>query len=405
MRIFLAVVFSLAISLTTQGQQPLSKPIVLTEEAKQLHNSCLVIDGHNDLMWEVRKQSSGDFQKLDIAKRQPQIHTDIPRLREGNLGAQFWSVWVPVEKGDTSFLTTLEQIELVHKMVETYPDTFELATTAADIERISQDGKIASLIGVEGGHCIQESLSNLNHFYERGARYMTLTHSDSLSWADSSTDAPRSGGLSPFGHQVIQRMNQLGMMVDISHVSVDTMNAAMDVSQAPVIFSHSSARAVANTPRNVPDEILKRVHDSEGIIMVNFYSSFVVPSSAIRYTKRKDLQRELSERLDPAQVKVHLAKWDRENPVEQGTVHHLLDHIDHLADVAGWQHVGLGGDFDGVDTLPKGMEDVSKYPYITQGLLDRGYTHEQIRGILGGNLIRVMKQVEQVAQGMKKSSS
>ncbi|MHC2067179.1 dipeptidase [Bremerella sp. T1] len=405
MRIFLAVVFSLAISLTTQGQQPLSKPIVLTEEAKQLHNSCLVIDGHNDLMWEVRKQSSGDFQKLDIAKRQPQIHTDIPRLREGNLGAQFWSVWVPVEKGDTSFLTTLEQIELVHKMVETYPDTFELATTAADIERISQDGKIASLIGVEGGHCIQESLSNLNHFYERGARYMTLTHSDSLSWADSSTDAPRSGGLSPFGHQVIQRMNQLGMMVDISHVSVDTMNAAMDVSKAPVIFSHSSARAVANTPRNVPDEILKRVHDSEGIIMVNFYSSFVVPSSAIRYTKRKDLQRELSERLDPAQVKVHLAKWDRENPVEQGTVHHLLDHIDHLADVAGWQHVGLGGDFDGVDTLPKGMEDVSKYPYITQGLLDRGYTHEQIRGILGGNLIRVMKQVEQVAQGMKKSSS
>lgn len=383
------------------------KKMTLSPEAKRIHESALVIDGHNDLMWEVRQKGDSSFEKIDIRQPQPKIHTDIPRLKAGNVGAQFWSVYVPATLGDdgTAFLTTLEQIALVKKMVELYPDQFELATTVDDIERISKTGKVASLIGVEGGHCIQESLANLNHLYDQGARYMTLTHSKNLSWADSSTDEEQTGGLSPFGVEVVQRMNRLGMMVDISHVSPKTMHAAMDVSKAPVIFSHSSARSVADSPRNVPDDVLKRVHDTEGIVMVNFYSAFVVPESAARYSVRFALKQKLIDEVGLAEANVRMAKWDRENPMDLGTIEDVLDHIDHLVKVAGWEHVGLGADFDGVDALPVGLEDVSRYPYITQGLLDRGYTEEQIRGILGENLIRVMRKVEEAAAELKKDST
>ncbi|PQO42826.1 membrane dipeptidase [Blastopirellula marina] len=383
------------------------KKMTLSPEAKRIHESALVIDGHNDLMWEVREKGDSSFEKIDIRKPQPKIHTDIPRLKAGNVGAQFWSVYVPATLGDdgTAFLTTLEQIALVKKMVELYPDQFELATTVDDIERISKTGKVASLIGVEGGHCIQESLANLNHLYDQGARYMTLTHSKNLSWADSSTDEEQTGGLSPFGVEVVQRMNRLGMMVDISHVSPKTMHAAMDVSKAPIIFSHSSARSVADSPRNVPDDVLKRVHDTEGIVMVNFYSAFVVPESAARYSVRFALKQKLIDEVGLAEANVRMAKWDRENPMDVGTIEDVLDHIDHLVKVAGWEHVGLGADFDGVDALPVGLEDVSRYPYITQGLLDRGYTEEQIRGILGENLIRVMRKVEEAAAELKKTNA
>lgn len=383
------------------------KKMTLSPEAKRIHESSLVIDGHNDLMWEVRQKGSGDFGKLDIRQPQPKIHTDIPRLKEGNIGAQFWSVWVPTYMGEdgTAFLTTLEQTALVKKMIETYPDVFELALTVDDIERISKQGKVASLIGVEGGHCIQDSLANLNHLYEQGARYMTLTHSSNVGWADSSTDEEATGGLSPFGVEVVQRMNRLGMMVDISHVSAKTMHAAMDISKAPIIFSHSSARAIAGSPRNVPDDVLKRVHDSEGIVMVNFYSAFVVDKSAKRYSKRFAMKQKLIEEVGQVEADVRISKWDRENPMDLGTINDVLDHIDHLARVAGWEHVGLGADYDGVDALPTGLEDVSRYPYITQGLLDRGYTEEQIRGILGQNLIRVMRKVEEVAAELKEASA
>lgn len=381
--------------------------MTLSPEAKRIHESSLVIDGHNDLMWEVREKGDSSFEKIDIRKPQPKLHTDIPRLKAGNVGAQFWSVYVPATLDDdgTAFLTTLEQIALVKKMVELYPDQFELAMTVDDIERITKSGKLASLIGVEGGHCIQESLSNLNHLYDQGARYMTLTHSKNLSWADSSTDEEQTGGLSPFGVEVIQRMNRLGMMVDISHVSAKTMHAAMDVSKAPIIFSHSSARAVADSPRNVPDDVLKRVHDTEGLVMVNFYSAFVVPESAQRYSTRFALKQKLIDEVGLAEANVRMAKWDRENPMQLGTIEDVLDHIDHLVKVAGWEHVGLGADFDGVDALPEGLEDVSRYPYITQGLLDRGYTEEQIRGILGENLMRVMRKVEEVAAEMKQTTA
>src|SRR6185503_54240 len=246
--------------------------IELTEAAKKLHASALMIDGHNDMPWEIRKQGSSSFDKIDISKPQPKLQTDIPRLRKGGVGVQFWSVWVPVETGyrGEALSTTLEQIDLVKRMIARYPETFELALTADDIDRIHKEGKIASLIGVEGGYSIEESLKTLEKLFNLGARYMTLTHGDSLSWADSATDAPKSNGLSPFGKDVVKKMNDLGMMVDISHVSAKTMHDAIDVSAAPVIFSHSSALAVADSSRNVPDDVLKRLHEKDGVVMVNF---------------------------------------------------------------------------------------------------------------------------------------
>jgi membrane dipeptidase len=387
-------------------QSATTKPraeIVLTDEARKLHAASIVIDGHNNLPWEIRNKGDGDFAKFDISQPQPKVHTDIPRLREGGVGAQFWSVWVPVRLGyeGSALLTTIEQIELVKKMVETYPQDFELATTVADIKRIHGEGKIASLIGVEGGHCIEDSISNLNHLFELGARYMTLTHADSLDWADSATDQPKTGGLSPFGKQVIERMNHLGMMVDISHVSPETMHAVLDVTKAPVIFSHSSARAVADSPRNVPDDVLKRIKEDDGVVMVNYFSAFVVPEAVEIYHRGLDHQRELSKEHEPAEVTRMMSRWRRQNPMPAGDIHDVLDHIDHLAKVAGWQHIGLGADYDGVGLLPKGLEDVSTYPYITQGLLDRGYTEEQITGILGENLLRVMGKVEEVGEKLR----
>ncbi len=376
-------------------------PIVLTERAKALHDSCLVIDGHNDLPWELRKQGSSDLKQLDIAKPQPSLQTDLPRLRQGGLKAQFWSVWVPVDTMEqrTSLATTLEQIQLVHAMVAKYPDQLELALTASDIERISGQGKIASLIGVEGGYSIEESLANLHRLFDLGARYMTLTHTANLSWADSGTDVEEHGGLTPFGEAIVEEMNRMGMMVDLSHVSIGTMEDALRVSRAPVIFSHSSARGVADHPRNVPDEILKQLKTKDGVVMVNFFSAFIVPEAAKISSQRYELERKLkSELRDEAKVKSELSRWSAANPYERGTIHHLLDHIDHIAKVAGVEHVGLGSDYDGVTKLPEQLDDVTSYPLITQGLLDRGYSDKEIRGILGGNLIRVMRQVEAVAK-------
>ncbi len=375
-------------------------PIVLTDAARKLHASSLVIDGHNDMPWEIRKQGSSSFDKMDISKSQPTLQTDIPRLRAGGVGAQFWSVWVPVETGyrGEALSTTLEQIDLVKRMIARYPDTFELALTADDIERIHKKGKIASLIGVEGGYSIEESLNTLEKLYKLGARYMTLTHSDSLSWADSATDVPRSNGLSPFGREVVRKMNELGMLVDISHVSAKTMRDTLDVGEAPVLFSHSSARAVADSTRNVPDDVLKRLPQKDGVVMVNFFSAFVVPAAAKTYLDGVDYERELKKKYDdPKRVDKEFKRWKAQHPYPRGTIHDVLDHIDHIAKVAGVEHVGLGSDFDGVSKLPTQLEDVSCYPYITQGLLDRGYTEEQIRGILGGNLLRVFRGAEAYA--------
>lgn len=379
--------------------------IVVTRAAQQLHESALVIDGHNDLPWNVRQNGSSTFEKLDISEPQPKMHTDIPRLRKGGLDVQFWSVWVPVStmKDGSSLATTLEQIEIVEAMMERYPETFELALTVADIERICSTGKIASLIGVEGGHSIENSLQVLRQLYEEGARYMTLTHSASLDWADSATDDRPLGGLNEFGEEVVREMNRLGMLVDISHVSPDCMKDALEISKAPVIFSHSSAKAIADHPRNVPDDVLKLMSDNGGVVMVNFYSGFTVPAAALRGRERSKVRDALEAEYgeDTVKIRAELGKWEIAHPIERGTIHIILDHIDHIAQVAGVDHVGLGSDYDGIPVLPKQLEDVSTYPRITQGLLDRGYSPEDIKKILGGNLMRAFAEAERVANELR----
>jgi len=380
-------------------------PVVLTDKALKLHRECLVIDGHNDLPWAMKTKAGSSFDRADIAKPQPQFHTDIPRLRQGGVGAQFWSVYVPAEtsKQRRALHDVLEQIDLVHRMVRRYPETFEIARTVDDIERIHKQGKIASLIGVEGGHAIENSLGVLRILYSLDVRYMTLTHSDTLDWADSATDTNRHNGLTAFGEEVVRTMNEIGMLVDISHVSVETMKDALRVSKAPVIASHSSAYAVAQHSRNVPDDVLKRVKTNGGVIMVNYYSGFVVPESARRMAKMFDVRRELREKYpNETEFRQELNRWRKRNPILPGTIHDVIDHIDQIVKVAGVDHVGLGSDFDGVSMLPKQLHDVSTYPYITQALLDRGYTAGQIKKIMGGNLIRAFREAERVARNWNK---
>lgn len=382
---------------TTAPQRP---PVRLSDEARRIHAAALLIDGHNDLPWRMRELFGGSLDKCDLAQPQPQLHTDLARLRLGGVGGQFWSVYVPAEtdQAGTALRDTLEQIDLVHRMIARYPDTLALALTADDIERIHAEGKIASLIGVEGGHSIQASLGALRQLYKLGARYMTLTHGDTLSWADSATDDARHGGLTDFGEEVVREMNRLGMLVDISHVSPDTMRDALRVSRAPVIASHSSAYAVAPHPRNVPDDVLALVAQNGGVIMVNFFSGFIVPESAKASVEYAAVRRELrSKHSDPAEFEAELRRWQNAHPLTPGTVHTVVDHIDHIVQAAGIDHVGLGSDFDGVPKLPEQLHDVSCYPYITQELLNRGYREAQIRRILGGNVLRALRAAEEAA--------
>jgi membrane dipeptidase len=379
-------------------------PIVVSDKAWDIHRSSPVFDGHNDLPWALR-QSGGRFERFDIAQPQPDFHTDIPRLKSGGVGAQFWSVYVPTSTiGQGSALTTtLEQIELVKQMAKRYSETFEIALGSRDVQRIRSQGKIASLIGVEGGHSIENSLNVLRQLYIEGARYMTLTHSTSLDWADSCSDTARCGGLSSFGEEVVREMNRLGMLVDISHVSADCMRRTLRVTRAPVIFSHSSALAIADHPRNVPDDVLTQMKSNGGVVMINFFNDFIHPAdarrSADRTAMRKELERDFPQ--DPEQADLKLRKWELAHPRStQCTVHDVLDHVDHVVAVAGIDHVGLGSDFDGVPALPRQLDDVSTYPVITQGLLDRGYREDEIRKILGENIARVLREAEQVARSL-----
>ena len=385
-----------------ESPQPKRQPIVVTEQAKRIHESSPVFDGHNDLPWALRNHE-GTVSSLNLREEQSDFDTDIPRLRRGGVGAQFWSVYVPVSTAaqNSSLTTTLEQIAMVRELTEKYSDVFELAMKTSDIKRIRNQGKIASPLGVEGGHSIENSINVLRQLYREGARYMTLTHSMSLDWADSCTDQVISGGLSAFGVEVVREMNRLGMVVDLSHVSPDCMRAALKVARAPVMFSHSSARAIADHPRNVPDDVLLLTKKNGGVVMVNFFPDFVHPVDADRSLRRSKRKNELSERFadDDEQADALLRQWELKNPRSSlCTVHDLLDHIDHIAKIAGIDHVGIGSDYDGVPALPKQLEDVSTYPVITQGLLDRGYSEESIRKILGGNMLRVLEAVEQVAK-------
>ena len=347
----------------------------MTPEALEIHSSGMLFDGHNDLPWQMRTIGMSSFDVLDIAKPQPKLHTDIARLRAGGVKAQFWSVYVPAGTDLTgdALLQTLEQIDIVHRMHRRYPDVFQLASTADDIERIVADGKIAGMLGIEGGHSIRGSLPILRRLYDQGCRYMTLTHSRSLDWADSATDDPKSDGLSPFGEEVIREMNRLGMLVDLSHVSPATMKHVLRVTMSPVVFSHSSARSINDHPRNVPDDVLRLTAKNGGVVMINFFSGFVVPTAELQSDKKA-----------------------------RGSLKTVVDHIEHVIKVAGVEHVGIGSDYDGVSRLPVGLDDVSTYPRITQALLDRGYDPKAIHRILGGNVMRVLRQNEQVARTLKR---
>jgi membrane dipeptidase len=405
MRIAVAVpiVFALTPFLTAADPPKRTGEIVVTEKALAIHRSALLVDGHNDLPWELREKVPEGFRSVDLTRPQPRFHTDIPRLRAGGVGAQFWSAYVPSSTGGkkTAERMTLEQIDFIHTMVRRYPDTFEMASGTEDIARIRKAGKIASLIGIEGGHSIDNSLGVLRMMHALGVRYMTLTHSESLDWADSCTDAPRANGLSPFGEEVVREMNALGMLVDLSHVSPQTMRAALKVTKAPVIFSHSSARGVADHPRNVPDDVLPLVKANNGVIMVNFYSGFIVPEGARVMRRMFEVSREFRKKYPEEQrYREALRQWLKEQDYPAGTVHSVVDHIDHLVKHCGIDHVGLGSDFDGITRTPAGLEDVSKYPAITQELLNRGYSADDIRKILGGNLMRVFRDAERVSGEM-----
>ena len=405
--VFAVLACALPVTLMSRTQ-PTDK---MLERAKKLLRDSPVIDGHNDYPMAVREKAEGDLNKLDIRASQPTIMTDIPRLVAGGVGAQFWSVYVPPpapgQDPATAVTATLDQIDIVYRMVERYPKTFAIALTADDVERIRKQDKIASLIGMEGGHSINSSLGVLRRMYQLGARYMTLTHSLNTPWADSATDTPRSNGLSKFGEDVVREMNRLGMMVDLSHTSPATMAAALRVTAAPVIFSHSSARALTDVPRNVPDEILRQVKTNDGIVMVTFVPGFVSQEVADYNKKETDQRARLLTALNNNESAVNAAMvdWRRLNPSPRASLLQVADHVDHIKKIAGIDHVGFGGDFDGITSVVVGLEDVSCYPQLVAELLRRGYSDDDIRKITNRNILRVMREVEGTAARLQGSTS
>lgn len=349
----------------------------LMARALKLLKDAPIIDGHNDYPWAVREKGAMDIDLFDMRKPQPKIMTDFARLAAGGVGGQFWSVYVP---GDDkrAVATTLEQIDIVHRMLAKYPDKLELALTADDIVRIQKTGKIASLIGMEGGHSIDSSVGVLRDMYRLGARYMTLTHNVNLPWVDAAAETPVAHGLTPLGENILREMNRLGMLIDLSHVSPEVMQAALKVSKAPVMFSHSNAKAVSNVGRNVPDDILAQLPKNGGIVMVTFVPSF--SSQAVAdYNKKDDA-------------------FKKANAAPRATVADVANHIDHIKKIAGIDHIGLGGDFDGIEDVVQGLEDTSKYPNLIVELLKRGYTDAEIKKITNENIIRVLRGAEAAAR-------
>ena len=367
-----------------------------------------LIDGHNDLPWELRERFAGDLSKVDLAgdtsKLTPPLHTDIPRLRQGRLGAQFWSVYVPASlKGRDATEAVQRQIDLTRRMVAQHSEAFALADSADDIVRIHRGGRIASMFGIEGGEAINGDLSVLREFRASGVLYMTLTHSTTIAWVDSATDAPKNGGLSPFGEDVVREMNRIGMLVDLSHVSQEAMEDALRVSKAPVIFSHSSARAIAHHPRNVPDDVLRLLPANGGVVMVNFFPYFV--SDAVwEWGAKRTAEEARLKALNPAApdvVKAELAKWDAANPMPKTDIGVVADHIVHIRKVAGVDHVGIGSDFDGVPFLPEGLEGVQTYPALFVELARRGWSDADLAKLAGGNLLRALRGAEAVAKAAR----
>ena len=383
---------------TAGGGQKMSEASV-QQRAAQLLSEVPLLDGHNDLPWALRDAGCG-LDGADLSQPVSFTHTDLPRLAAGGVGAQFWSVYVPATlAGEAAVAATLEQIDLVQRMISSYPDQLELALTAEDVQRIFAAGRVASLLGAEGGHSIASSMGVLRALYALGVRYLTLTHNANVAWADSATDEPAAGGLTEFGRAVVREMQRLGMLADLSHVSPATMSDTLDIAEAPVIFSHSSARALCEHPRNVPDDILARLPGNGGVCMVTFVSSFVSPEC---WAWERDLTAELERRgADPWELPVR-GRVRRElvaaRPLPRATLAQVADHIEHIRDVAGVDHVGLGGDFDGTDQLPDGLEDVSCYPVLFAELIRRGWTEEDCRKLAGGNILRVMREAAAAAR-------
>jgi len=362
-----------------------------------------LIDGHNDLLWEAREQSGYDFDRLDLARRLGSTHTDLPRLRAGGVGGQFWSVWVPSTLRDgEAVIQTLEQVDAAHQMVARYGDRLGFARTADELEAVFASGRIASLMGAEGGHSIGCSLAALRMLHVLGVRYLTLTHNDNVPWADSATDEPVCGGLSAFGVEVVREMNRIGMLVDLSHVSADTMRDALAVSEVPVMFSHSSARVVCDMSRNVPDDVLETLGRKEGVCMVTFVPEFVSPAAG-QWRKEASLAA-LDAGVNPTDHVAFdrfAATYRKRHTKPTATIDQVVAHLEHVREVAGVSSVGIGGDYDGCADLPIGLEDVSGYPRLFVALADRGWSYQDLTKLAGGNILRVMRAAEAGARELQ----
>jgi membrane dipeptidase len=371
--------------------------------ARELLADAPVIDGHNDLAWALRTQAGYDLDRLDIAQPQPSLQTDIPRLRAGGVGGQFWSVFVPSSLPEGAAVTaTLEQIDFVHELIRRYPGTFALARSADEADGAVAAGAIAALLGAEGGHSIGCSLGVLRMLFALGVRYLTLTHNDNVPWADSATDEPRVGGLSRFGAEVVSEMNRLGMLVDLSHVAPQTMRHALAVTAAPAIFSHSSARALCDVPRNVPDDVLASLAAGGGVCMVTFVPEFVSPRRA--QWAREAYEGAARAGVDPSDFAAALAflgTWEGAHPAPAVTVADVADHVDHVREVAGAAHAGIGGDYDGTPSQPDGLADVSGYPRLIEELARRGWSRPELAGLTRGNILRVLRDAEAVSRDLR----
>ncbi len=399
-----SIMFAAMIVVTpAQAQQPIDAKVKARIDRVLARTP--LIDGHNDLPWALRQDHDYLVEGLETGSetRSSPLMTDMSRLRRGGVGAQLWSVYISAAtKGDEAIRQTIEQLDAVDRLVKAYPQHLQWAKSADDIVRIHKAGRIASMAGIEGGDQTGNNLAVLRQFYRLGARYMTLTHSKTTDWADSATDAPKHGGLSPFGLKVIAEMNRLGMLVDLSHVSEETMADAIDASRAPVIFSHSSARALNHHPRNVPDSILKRLPEKDGVVMINFYTAFI--SEPYRqWSARRAAEEARLQSLNPGNpdlVKEQLEQWAGANPAPLATIGEVADHVEHVARVAGHDHVGLGADLDGIDIAPRGLDSVDGYPLLLAELIRRGWSDEHLAMLVGGNFLRVLRKAEAVARQM-----
>lgn len=362
-----------------------------------------MLDGHNDLLWEAREQVGYDFERLDIGAGTTTTHTDLPRLRRGGVGAQFWSVFVPASlSGDDALSATLEQVDAGHQMVARYAAELAFARTADEVEAAWATGRIASLLGAEGGHSINCSLATLRMLHVLGVRYLTLTHNSNVPWADSATDEPVVGGLSRFGVEVVREMNRIGMLVDLSHVSADTMRDALRASEVPVVFSHSSARAVCDSPRNAPDDVLESLRDNGGVCMVTFVPKFVNPEAAAWHGQAVAAAESQGIRqADAAAFSAFYRDYRARNPEPTASLDDVVRHCEHIREVAGVDHVGVGGDYDGVEVLPQGMADVTAYPALLEALAERGWSDDDLAKLTSGNVLRVMREAEAGARALQ----